>query len=99
MGHKFIFRRIWGPRSLQFWAILKTLLYGKLCEYIKIPPKLFDIIEFKRGKNIFLDFYEISDFAIVNYIWNLTIYKVDEKKEIFSNAHLTFNFKQKPRVG
>ena len=52
-----------------------------------IPPKLLVIIEFKREKKRFFDFYEISDFALVNYIWNITIYKADEKKHIFVNAH------------
>ena len=62
MGQKFIYSRIWGPRSLtslQIWEMMKR----------------------------FLDFYEISDFALINYIWNITIYKADEKKDIFVNAH------------
>ena len=35
----------------------------------------------------FFYFYEISDFGLVNYIGNTTIYKADEKKDIFVNAH------------
>ena len=48
---------------------------------------MFDVNEFQREKKRFLDLYEISDFALVNYIWNITICKADEKKDIFLNAH------------
>ena len=58
-----------------------------ICEYNKILPKILEISAFKREKDRFFDLYEISDFALVNYIWKITIYKADEKKEIFVNAH------------
>ena len=45
--HKFV-TPVGSP--LKFKDILKTLLNGKLCEYIKILPTLFDIIESKREK-------------------------------------------------
>ena len=35
---------------------------------IKITSKLFEINEFKKEKKRFFYFYEISDFALVNYI-------------------------------
>ena len=59
--------------------LMKTLLSDKLCEFIKIPPKLLEISAFKRGKKGFFDLYEISDFPIKNYMWNIIIHMADAK--------------------
>ena len=37
--------------------------------------------------------------AYLPYSFEDKIYKADEKKDVFANAHLSLNFKQKPRVG
>ena len=73
----FIFRRIWGPCSLPPFSFEK---FWRLFYNANFSSTLSSNIHFLTK---FFDFYEISDFALVNYMWNMKIYKADEKK-IFS---------------